>query len=193
MLIGYSRVSTTDQRLDLQTDALKRAGCDKIFSDTASGALDERQGLAGALDTLKNGDVLVVWKLDRLGRSLQHLVHIVNLLGGRGIGFRSLNESLDTTSPGGRLVFHIFAALAEFEISLIKMRTRAGLEAARAQGRIGGRPQKMTSRTVATARRLLADPSMTAEEVAVALKVSKSTLYRHLGRAEISTEVPHFD
>ena len=193
MLIGYSRVSTTDQRLDLQTDALKRAGCDKIFSDTASGALDERQGLAGALDTLKNGDVLVVWKLDRLGRSLQHLVHIVNLLGGRGIGFRSLNESLDTTSPGGRLVFHIFAALAEFEISLIKMRTRAGLEAARAQGRIGGRPQKMTSRTVATARRLLADPSMTAEEVAVALKVSKSTLYRHLGRVDISADVQQFD
>jgi DNA invertase Pin-like site-specific DNA recombinase len=140
MLVGYARVSTVDQRLDLQQDALRDAGCERIFTDTASGAKAARPGLTAALETCRAGDILVVWKLDRLGRSLTHLVETVHALATRGIGFRSLQEQLDTTTSGGKLIFHIFASLAEFERDLIRERTNAGLAAARARGRKGGRP-----------------------------------------------------
>lgn len=141
MLIGYARVSTQDQTLDLQTDALKRAGCEKIFTDMASGAKSERPGLQEAMNHLRAGDMLVVWRLDRLGRSLKHLIATVTNLSDHGIGFKSLQENMDTTTSGGKLVFHIFGALAEFEREVIKERTNAGLRAARARGRFGGRPR----------------------------------------------------
>ncbi|WP_344144354.1 recombinase family protein, partial [Polymorphospora rubra] len=143
-LIGYARVSTTDQRHALQTDALTTAGCTRTFTDTASGKLDERPGLAQVLDYLRAGDTLVVWRLDRLGRSVQHLTTTVAGLAERGIEFRSLTEGIDTSTAAGKLIFHIFASLAEFERSLIVERTRAGLDAAAARGRKGGRPPKMT-------------------------------------------------
>jgi DNA invertase Pin-like site-specific DNA recombinase len=179
-MIGYARKSTTDQKLDLQIDALKSSGCERIFSDSASGSTDDRTGLKAALDFLQGNDVLVVWKLDRLGRSLTHLVETVGNLGKRGIGFRSLTEAIDTTSPGGRLIFGIFASLAEFERSLIISRTRAGLLSAKARGRVGGRPVKMSDKTIATARRLLTDPGMRTNDVCQALSISRSTLYRHM-------------
>jgi DNA invertase Pin-like site-specific DNA recombinase len=180
MRIGYARVSTDSQRLDLQLDALRLAGCEKIYEDTASGALDSRPGLAEAMSAVKHGDVLCVWKLDRLGRSLPSLIDNVNQMRSRGVGFISLQEHLDTTTPAGELIFHIFGALAQFERSLISMRTKAGLDAARLRGAIGGRPAKMDSHKVATARRLLNDPAMAVEDVCSAMKVSKATLYRYL-------------
>ena len=142
MRIGYARVSTADQNPDLQEDALQKAGCEKIFRDVASGAVDSRKGLAEAIDYARDGDTLVVWKLDRLGRSLKHLIETVNGLAARKIGFQSLRESMDTTTSGGKLIFHVFGALAEFERELIRERTQAGLRAARARGRNGGRPAK---------------------------------------------------
>src|SRR5437870_5635697 len=142
-LLGYARVSTSDQNPDLQLDALKGAGCFRVFVDRASGALDERPELTKALDQLRPGDTLVVWKLDRLGRSLRHLIDTVAELQRRDVGFRSLQESIDTTTPGGKLVFHIFGALAEFERDIVRQRTLAGLAAARARGRAGGRPPSM--------------------------------------------------
>src|ERR671926_1954198 len=141
MLIGYARVSTHDQTLDLQLDALKKAGCEKFYTDTASGGKAEREGLDEALNYAREGDVLVVWRLDRLGRSLRHLIETITLLNGRKVGFRSLTENIDTTTSGGKLVFHIFGALAEFERDIIRERTNAGLTAARARGKIGGRPR----------------------------------------------------
>src|SRR3712207_4541929 len=141
MRIGYARVSTTDQNLQLQTDALQAAGCDRVFTDMVSGARGARPGLRAALEACRPGDTLVVWKLDRLGRSLSHLVGTVRDLGAQGVGFTSLQEQLDTTTTGGKLVFHIFAALAEFGRDLIRERTTAGLTAARARGRKGGRPK----------------------------------------------------
>src|ERR1700736_1552969 len=155
-LLGYARVSTTDQNPDLQLDALRSASCFRIFVDPASGALDERQELTKALDQLRPGDTLVVWKLDRLGRSLRHLIDTVAELQRRGVGFRSLQESIDTTTPGGKLIFHIFGALAEFERDLIRERTVAGLAAARARGRTGGRPPIMTAHKVTIARQMYA-------------------------------------
>ncbi len=143
MLVGYARVSTTEQTLDLQFDALKKAGCSKIFTDTASGAKTERKGLDEALSYVREGDTLVVWRLDRLGRSLTHLIETVSQLDNRKIGFKSLTEQIDTTTSGGKLIFHIFGALAEFERNLIRQRTNAGLQAARARGRVGGRPKKL--------------------------------------------------
>ena len=180
MLIGYARVSTSEQNLDLQLDALKRAGCEKFFNDTTSGANSERPGLREALDYLREGDVLAVWKLDRLGRSLKHLIETVATLDGRKIGFKSLRENFDTTTSGGRLVFHIFGALAEFERELIRERVTAGLAAARARGRKGGRPRKLDARKVALARTMLSDPSTSVSEVARTLGVERSTLYRAL-------------
>src|SRR5512147_779059 len=144
MLIGYARVSTTDQTLDLQKDALQKAGCDKIFTDTASGAKVERTGLDEALNYVRPGDTLVVWRLDRLGRSLKHLIETITGLANREIGFKSLTEAIDTTTSGGKLIFHIFGALAEFERDIIRERTQAGLTAARARGRKGGRPKALT-------------------------------------------------
>jgi DNA invertase Pin-like site-specific DNA recombinase len=151
-LLGYARVSTTDQHPDLQVDALTQAGCYRVFTDCASGARTDRPQLTAVLDQLRPGDTLLVWKLDRLGRSLRHLVDTVTELADRGVGFRSLQESIDTTTPGGKLVFHVFAALAEFERDLVRERTTAGLAAARARGRIGGRPSVMTADKLAVAR-----------------------------------------
>lgn len=177
MIIGYARVSTTEQDLALQRDALKQAGCDKVYTDKASGTLRERPGLDKALAALHEGDVLVVWKLDRLGRSLQHLVTVVTRLGEQGIGFRSLTESIDTSTNGGRLVFHIFCALAEFERGLIEERTRAGLEAARAKGHHGGRRRTLTDDQAAAARRMhLAGDSIS--HIARVLNVSRPVIYR---------------
>jgi DNA invertase Pin-like site-specific DNA recombinase len=144
MLIGYARVSTNEQTLDLQKDALEKIGCTKIFSDVVSGAKEERKGLKEALDYVRAGDTLVVWRLDRLGRSLKHLIETITRLNDRKIGFKSVTEQIDTTTSGGKLVFHIFGALAEFERDIIKDRTRAGLHAARARGRLGGRPKAKT-------------------------------------------------
>jgi DNA invertase Pin-like site-specific DNA recombinase len=140
MQIGYARISTGDQTLALQDDALKKAGCERLYQDIASGAKSERPGLAKALDQLRAGDTLVVWRLDRLGRSLQHLLATITDLDARGVGFKSLTENIDTTTSGGRLVFHIFGSIAEFERDLIRERTNAGLTAARARGHKGGRP-----------------------------------------------------
>lgn len=178
-LVGYCRVSTGSQDLGLQTTALKKAGCKKLFSETASGAQRDRPELGKALDYLREGDTLVVWKLDRLARSLRQLIDTVEQLGERGIGFKSLTESIDTTTPGGRLVFHVFGALAEFEKNLIRERTLAGLENARRLGRKGGRPRSMSDDDIAAARALLASPDITVEAVAERMNVSPATLYRY--------------
>ncbi len=184
-LFGYARVSTADQNPDLQLDALRAAGCSRIFTDHASGTKTARPELTNALDHLRAGDTLIVWKLDRLGRSLPHLVETVKALADRDIGFRSLQDPIDTTTPGGRLVFHVFATLAEFERDLIRERTNAGLAAARARGRVGGRPPALTSDQVAMARDALeADPKRSVASVARSLKVSPATLYRALQRAQ---------
>jgi DNA invertase Pin-like site-specific DNA recombinase len=182
VLIGYCRVSTQDQSLALQEDALRTAGCERIFTDVASGAQAAREGLREALDFLREGDTLIVWRLDRLGRSLMHLLEVVNSLHTRHIGFRSLQESLDTTTSSGKLVFHIFSSLCEFERDLVRERTRAGLAAARARGRRGGRPKIMTAKRVAMATALRQDPNTTVADICQTLGVSRATLYRHLPR-----------
>lgn len=180
LLVGYARVSTDDQKLDLQTDALKTAGCEKIFTDIISGAKAKRPGLEQALDFVRKGDTLVVWKLDRLGRSLKHLIETVNELNARGIGFKSLQEGMDTSSAGGRLIFHVFGALAEFEREIICERTQAGLKAARARGRLGGRPKAMDEETLRLASALMRDPAISIKDICKQLGVSRSTLYRYL-------------
>ncbi len=185
MLIGYARVSTLDQTLALQQDALTKHGCERIFTDVASGSRSERPGLTEALEYVRTGDTLVVWRLDRLGRSLAHLIETVRLLDARGIGFRSLTEQIDTTTSGGKLIFHVFGALAEFERDLIRERTQAGLAAARARGRNGGRRKALSDRQVAMARKLYADKSNTVVDICKTLGVSRATLYRALsGEAE---------
>jgi DNA invertase Pin-like site-specific DNA recombinase len=187
-LLGYARVSTGDQDLALQLAALRAMGCSRVFSDTASGVLDDRPQLAAVLDHLRDGDTLVVWRLDRLGRSLRHLVGTVTELADRKVGFRSLHESIDTTTPGGRLVFHLFASLAEFERDLIRERTLAGLAGARARGRQGGRPSVMTSDKIAMARNIYGSVDYTVAAIGAALGVSRATVYRHLGAAAPSTK-----
>lgn len=190
MDVGYARVSTRQQDLDLQRDALEHAGVEKVYWEKVSARKEDRPELAKALDYCRAGDVLVVYKLDRLGRSLKELLEIVSGLEQRGIGFRSLREALDTTTPGGRLVFHIFASLAEFERDLIRERTMAGLQAARARGRKGGRKPKMDERKIALARKLMADPDYSVSEICETLGVSSSTLYRHApGVAGTTAEV----
>jgi DNA invertase Pin-like site-specific DNA recombinase len=184
MLIGYARVSTHDQTEALQIDALRKAGCGRIFTDTASGAKSDRPGLAQALDYVREGDTLVVWRLDRLGRSLKDLIEIINNLAERSVGFQSLTEGFDTTTPGGKLVFHLFGVLAEFERELLRERTMAGLAAARARGRMGGRKRKMTAKDVAMARTLMADKTCSPGDIAKRFEVSKSTLYRRLAEAD---------
>lgn len=179
-LIGYARVSTQDQDLALQREALTTAGCEKLFTEKASGAQRDRPALQAALHYTRSGDTLVVWKLDRLARSLKQLIETVEELEERKIGLRSLTEAIDTTTSGGKLVFHVFAALAEFERGLIRERTRAGLDAARAQGRTGGRPPAMKAADLAAARALLRDPEITVANAAKRLGVAPSTLYRHL-------------
>jgi DNA invertase Pin-like site-specific DNA recombinase len=179
MLIGYARVSTHEQTLNLQQDALTKAGCTKIFTDTASGAKAERKGLEQALNYVRKGDTFVVWRLDRLGRSLSHLIATMTGLEERGIGFKSLTENIDTTTSGGKLIFHIFGALAEFERNLIRERTQAGLVAARARGRKGGRPTVLTSKQVGIARDLYEKRHPIAD-ICRTLKISKATLYRSI-------------
>ena len=179
--IGYARVSTTDQDLTLQLDALSKAGCARVFEDKASGAKADRPGLKAALSFVRNGDILTVWKLDRLGRSLPHLIETVNGLEARGISFRSLTEAIDTTTPGGRLIFHIFGALGQFERDLIRERTRAGLDAAMARGRRGGRKPVVTDEKLRRAQTLLAQ-GLTVREAAARIKVGKTALYAALAR-----------
>lgn len=180
MLIGYMRVSTGEQNLDLQRDGLERAGCDRVFDDVCSGRATERPGLAKALDIARNGDTLVVWKLDRIGRSLTHVVGLVSELQQRGVGLKVLTGDVDTTTATGRLVFGIFATLAEFERDLIHERTMAGLAAARARGRAGGRPRVMTKQKVKAAMAMMADRENIARDVATQLGVSLSTLYAYV-------------
>ena len=182
-LIGYSRVSTQDQNLDLQRDALDQAGCARIFEDRGSGALTSRPELDHALDHLREGDTLVVWRLDRLGRNLRHLIETVRLLEERGVAFKSLTESIDTSSPTGRLIFHVFGALAEFERELIRERTNAGLAAARARGRKGGRPTVMTSEKKAVAKEMYGSGAHSLAAIAQTVGVSRATLYRSLRTA----------
>lgn len=188
MLVGYARVSTRDQSPALQLDALRAAGCERVFEETAGGARADRPQLTAALDFVRPGDALVVWKLDRLARSTRQLIDTVEQLRTRGIGFRCLTQDLDTTTSGGRLVFTIFSAIAEFEREVIRERTRAGLDAARARGRTGGRPPALSDRDRTAARALLRDPELTVVEVAARLNVAPSTLYRHLpgGRGTVA-------
>ena len=183
MKLGYARVSTRDQNLDLQVDALKRAGCERIYQDVASGAKTARPGLDELLAQLRAGDVLVIWKLDRMGRSLNHLVELVGGLVARKVGLLSLNDPIDTTSAQGRLVFNLFASLAEFERELIRERTQAGLSSARARGRVGGRPKGLSSQAEATAtaaETLYRERRLSVNAIAKKLHVSKGTLYRFL-------------
>jgi DNA invertase Pin-like site-specific DNA recombinase len=183
MLIGYARVSTNEQTLDLQKDALEKIGCTKIYSDVVSGAKAERKGLEEALEYVRAGDTLVVWRLDRLGRSLKHLIETITRLNNRKIGFKSITENIDTTTSGGKLIFHIFGALAEFERDIIRERTNAGLTAARARGRLGGRPKAHTLNTpkkVALAQSLYENKNNTIEEICKTLHISRATLYRYI-------------
>ncbi|WP_215763846.1 recombinase family protein [Gluconobacter sp. P1D12_c] len=179
--IGYARVSTEDQHLDLQRDALQQAGCGVIYEEAASGKSGERPELEQCRKALRTGDTLVVWRLDRLGRNMPDLVHIVADLERSGVSFESLNEKIETGSAAGKLVFHVFAALAEFERSLIRERTRAGLAAARARGRSGGRKPKLGEKQVREIKALLRDPDIQVADVARRYGISRTTLYKHVG------------
>mgnify|MGYP001810304640 CR=1 FL=1 len=178
MIFGYSRVSTNEQNADLQLDALKAAGCEKIFSDVMSGAKVERPRLNHMKELLRPGDTVVVWRLDRLSRSLSDLISLINYFEKEGVHFRSLQENLDTSSAGGKLVFHIFGAMAEFERNLIKDRTKAGLSAARARGRVGGRPEKLNASKKAIALHLYNEKKDTVAAICDTVGISKSTLFR---------------
>lgn len=183
MILGYARVSTRDQNVALQVDALRAAGCAKVLTEVASGARTDRPVLARLLEDARQGDEVVIWKLDRLGRSLPHLVETVNALSARGIGLKSLNDPIDTTTPQGRLVFNLFASLAEFEKDLIRERTHAGLSAARARGRKGGRPKGLPQKALSTAsaaETLYREGKLTTQQIADQLHISKSTLYAYL-------------
>lgn len=186
MKIGYARVSTDDQNLCLQVDALQQVGCETIYQDQVSGAKVERPGLQAALAYLRPGDTLVVWRLDRLGRSLKQLIEIVTSLEAQGIGFQSLQEALDTTTSSGRLVFHIFGALAEFERHRIRERTQAGLQAARARGRMGGRPKALDTKKVALLYQLYDEQQHSIQELCDLLGIAKSTLYAYLNQRKTS-------
>lgn len=187
MLIGYARVSTQDQNPQLQIDALEAAGCEKIFIEKASGAQRERPELQAVLDYARDGDTICVWKLDRLARSIKQLIETVEGMETCGVGFHSLTENIDTTTTGGRLVFHIFGALAEFERSMIRERTKAGLEAAKRGGKLSGRPKSLSDEDLDVAHTLLASNTLTVAEIAKRLKVSPATLYRYIPAARHST------
>ncbi len=182
MLIGYARVSTEDQNLDLQVDALTKAGCERIFEDRLSGAVAQRPGLAEAISFARQGDTLVVWRLDRLGRSLKNLIEVVGQMEERGIGLKSLKEAIDTTTSAGRLVFQIFGALAEFERNLIRERTLAGLAAARARGKQSGRPKKLGEAQVNLLYQLYDERKRPIAEICQLVGISKPTLYEYLRR-----------
>ena len=189
MLIGYARVSTNEQNLDLQRDALKKAGCEKVYVEQASGSKSSRPELAKTIDMLREGDTLVVWRLDRLGRSLKHLIELVTELEESGIGFKSLTESMDTTTNNGKLIFHIFGALAEFERNLIRERTQAGLAAARARGRKGGRPPALDDERKAMAINLYNSGEHSVEEICQTMGISRPTLYTYLRKAKEGGQV----
>jgi DNA invertase Pin-like site-specific DNA recombinase len=190
MLVGYARVSTRDQNHALQVEALKAAGCERVFMEKASGANRDRPELKAALDYIRAGDTLVVWKLDRLARSVRQLVETAEDLAKREIGLKVITQQIDTTSPGGRLVFHMFAAVAEFERELLLERTHAGLASARAANRRGGRPRALNEAQIRRAKAMLADPMITVDEVAQQLGTTTSTLYRHIpgGRSSITEQ-----
>lgn len=188
-LWGTDSRGKINQTHALQLDALSKAGCERIFEETASGAQRDRPQLAAALDYVRKGDAIVVWKLDRLARSIKQLIETVEHLERREIGFRSLTEQIDTTTAGGRLIFHIFGALAEFERSIIRERSRAGLEAARARGRIGGRPRALSPTDLIAAKAMLTNRDITVAEVARRLSVSPATLYRHLPGGRTAAEL----
>jgi len=180
MKIGYARVSTQEQNLDLQKDALDKAGCKKIFVDEISGTVAKREGLDKAKEVLRQGDVLIVWRLDRLGRSIRDLIDWVNHLEEEGIGFKSLQESIDTTTSSGKLIFHIFAALAEFERNLIRERTNAGLAAARARGRLGGRKKSLTAKERKRAVEMYQRKNQTVIQICEMMNITKPTLYAYI-------------
>jgi DNA invertase Pin-like site-specific DNA recombinase len=184
MFIGYARVSTHDQTLSLQKDTLEKAGCEKVFADTVSGTKAERKGLEEAFSHLRKGDTLVVWRLDRLGRSLRHLIDTITALNERGVGFKSLQENIDTTTSGGKLVFHIFGALAEFEREIIKERTQAGLKSARSRGKVGGRPKALSTKEVQILRNMAADKSLTVSDICKTLDIGRTTFYRYVKAGE---------
>ena len=184
MLIGYARISTHDQTLALQLDALEKAGCEQIFTDQVSGTKAERKGLTEALSHLREGDTLVVWRLDRLGRSLRHLIDTITDLADRGVGFKSLTENIDTTTTGGKLVFHIFGALAEFEREIIRERTQAGLQAARSRGKVGGRPKVLSAKEVQILGNMAADKSLTVSDICRTLGIGRTTFYRYVKARE---------
>lgn len=193
MILGYARVSTRDQSVALQVDALRAAGCAKVLTEVASGARTDRPVLTRLLEEAREGDAVVIWKLDRLGRSLAHLVETVNALSARGIGLKSLNDPIDTTTPQGRLVFNLFASLAEFERDLIRERTHAGLSAARARGRKGGRPKGLPAKarsTASAAETLYREGKLTAQQIADQLHISKSTLYAYLRYRGVAVGTP---
>jgi DNA invertase Pin-like site-specific DNA recombinase len=180
MIIGYARVSTDDQNLDLQHDALKNAGCEKIYDDVMTGSKMERPGLEDILKTARPGDCVVVWRLDRLGRSLKNLIELVNTFEQQQISLKSLNESIDTSTPTGKLVFHVFGALSEFERNLLRERTNAGLMAARARGRKGGRPKKIDTVKSNLAQRLYNERKHTIKQICELMGISRPTLYRYI-------------
>src|SRR5260370_2475862 len=185
MKIGYIRVSKHEQNEALQRDALKEAGCEKYFGDKMTGSKFERKGLEDLLAFVRAGDTVIVWKLDGVGRSLKHLIETLNLLKDRGVDFISLTEKIDTTTPGGKLIFHLMGALAEFERDLIRERTNAGLAAARARGRVGGRPKKLsTNGKVALAQRLVEDQNHSIDAICSRLGISRSTLYHYIREAK---------
>lgn len=189
MKIGYARVSTADQHLRMQEDALKSEGCEQIFNDIASGVKTERVGLDEALTHLRENDVLVVWKLDRLGRSVQHLIQTIKTLNARGVGFKSLQENIDTTTSGGKLIFHIFSALAEFERDLIKERTNAGLKAARARGRLGGRPPLLKSDEVKKMLKYYDEQKITVDEICKIFNLSRPSFYNYLNKRKTAIQM----
>jgi DNA invertase Pin-like site-specific DNA recombinase len=185
MKIGYARVSSDDQNLDFQRDALQKAGCERIYEEKKSGRNVDRPEFQRLMEALRAGDTLVVWKLDRLGRSLKHLITTVETLGGMEVGLQSLTEAIDTTTTNGRMIFHFFALLAEFERSLIQERTLAGLQAARARGRQGGRPKVLTPEQQRMAQSLRDDPTQRVEDICKTLGISRTTFYRETqGRKE---------
>ena len=184
MKIGYARVSTQDQNAQLQVDALRQADCEKIYIDHASGAKTNRPELTKALDQLRKGDTLTVWKLDRLGRSLKHLIEVIQTIDSQGVAFHSLTEGMDTSTPGGKLIFHVFGALGEFERDLIRERTQAGLNAARARGRVGGRKEKLTEKQVKTLMNMYDSKHHTTKEIRDTFKISQPTLYRYIKKAK---------
>ena len=184
MRLGYARVSTTDQTLDPQLDLLRGDGCEKFFTDVVTGMSEDRVGLSALLREARKGDVIVVMKLDRLGRSLKHLIDVMGDLEKRGVGLKSVSEGIDTTTSGGKLVFHIFGAIAEFERTLIIERTQAGLQAARARGRRGGRPRKLGDAKVKTLLMMSKDESMSVSDICHTLGIAKDTYYRYLREGE---------